>query len=39
MRNKIKIFLMIAAIIAMCTTMVCFILSTNETEDENPMFI
>lgn len=40
MKNKIKIFLFIAAIITMCTAMVCFVLNaTNKIEDENPMFI
>ena len=39
MKNKLKIFLMIAGIIAMCTAMVCFILHSSETEEENPMFI
>lgn len=39
MKNKLKIFLFIAAIIAMCTAMVCFVLRHGETDDDNPMFI
>ncbi len=39
MKNKIKIFLFISAIIAMCTAMVCFIVNHGDVEDDNPMFI
>ncbi len=39
MKNKIKIFLFIAAIIAMCTAIVCFVFNHSGIEDDNPMFI
>ena len=39
MKNKIKVFLLVAGVIAMCTAVVCYILHRDETYDENPMFI
>ena len=39
MKNQIKIFLIVAGVIATCTAVVCFILRRDKTEDENPMFI
>ena len=39
MKNKIKVFLLVAGVIAMCTAVICFILHHSETEDDNPMFI
>lgn len=39
MKNKVKIFLLAAGVISLCTALVCLILRRGEEEDENPMFI
>ncbi len=39
MKNKIKLFLLVAAIISMCTAMVFYVLKHNPVEEESPMFI
>lgn len=38
MKNKLKVFFLIAGVIAMCSALVCFIFHTNE-EDDDPIFI
>lgn len=38
MKSKLKVFLLIAGVIAMCTALVCFILRSSEADDD-PMFI
>ncbi len=39
MKNKIKVFLLISGVIAVCSAIVCYILRRSENEEENPMFI
>ncbi len=39
MKNKIKLFLLIAAIISMCTAMVLYVMKHSPVEEESPMFI
>ncbi|MGN1098480.1 MAG: hypothetical protein ACI4SS_06260 [Clostridia bacterium] len=40
MKNKFKIFLLVAGVIAVCTAVVCFIVRHGEENtEENPMFI
>ncbi len=38
MKNKLKVFFLIAGVITLCTALVCLILRRSEAEDD-PMFI